>query len=156
LVNRLKAVRDEAFTRETSRLRQGGLIRAPHVQWFHVEDRFEPMGVKMIGVFCDLVKKMDFIDPRKYLAGFQAIPARVPGFGDIPMDQVKISMRVPPALENPIREGRIPGLDVLLPEATSRLGGFSDACHSLTAATTVQRGAEQRLIAELEGLLAGQ
>jgi hypothetical protein len=47
------------------------------------------------------------------------------------------------------------GLDVLLPEATARVGGFSDACHSLTAATTVPIGREEDLIAEMEAILAG-
>lgn len=156
LVDRLKVVKDGVFSSETTRLKQEGFFQSPHIQWFHVENRFEPMGVKMIGVFCDLVKKMDFVDPHKYLAGYQVIPAHVPGFGDIAMNEVKISMRVPPMLEKNIREGRAMGLDVLLPEATARMGGFSDACHSLTAATTVQRGAEERLVEEMENILAGK
>jgi hypothetical protein len=48
------------------------------------------------------------------------------------------------------------GLNVLLPEATGRLGGFSDACHSLTAATTVAIGREARLIDEMESILNGE
>jgi hypothetical protein len=48
------------------------------------------------------------------------------------------------------------GLNVLLPEATSRLGGFSDACHSLTAATTVAIGKEEKLIAEMEKIIQGE
>ena len=45
------------------------------------------------------------------------------------------------------------GLDVLLPEATNKLGGFSDACHTLTAATTVAIGKEEQLIQEMERIL---
>ena len=45
------------------------------------------------------------------------------------------------------------GLDTFLPEATGRIGGFSDACHSLTAATTVAVGKEQALIDEMENIL---
>ena len=45
------------------------------------------------------------------------------------------------------------GLDVLLPEATNKLGGFSDACHTLTAATTVAIGQEEQLILEMERIL---
>jgi len=56
-------------------------------------------------------------------------------------------------MEGEIRAGRAVGLDVLLPEATSRVGGFSDACHSLTAATTVGVGEEERLIDEMEKIL---
>ena len=51
-------------------------------------------------------------------------------------------------------ERRAMGLDVLLPAATRRLGGFVDACHSLTAATTVAAGAAERLVAEMERILA--
>jgi hypothetical protein len=47
------------------------------------------------------------------------------------------------------------GLNILLPEATGRLGGFSDACHSLTAATTVAIGREGQLIEEMEKILNG-
>ena len=42
---------------------------------------------------------------------------------------------------------------VLSPEATARLGGFSDACHSLTAATTVAVGKEEALINGMESIL---
>jgi hypothetical protein len=45
------------------------------------------------------------------------------------------------------------GLNILLPEATNKLGGFSDACHSLTAATTVAIGKEEALIQEMEYIL---
>jgi hypothetical protein len=46
------------------------------------------------------------------------------------------------------------GLDILLPEATGKLGGFSDACHTLTAATTVAIGKEAQLIEEMEKILS--
>jgi hypothetical protein len=48
------------------------------------------------------------------------------------------------------------GLNILLPEATTRLGGFSDACHSLTAATTVAIGKEEKLIEEMEKIIEGE
>ena len=63
-------------------------------------------------------------------------------------------MRVSPGLEAEIRKGSALGLNVLLPEATRRLGGFSDACHSLAAATTIRIGKEEKLIAEMEKILS--
>jgi single-stranded-DNA-specific exonuclease len=57
---------------------------------------------------------------------------------------------VSPYLEGEIRAGRAMGLDIMLPEATNKLGGFVDACHSLTAATTVAIGKEEKLIEEME------
>jgi single-stranded-DNA-specific exonuclease len=156
MVAELLAIRTKVFNEEITRLQTGALINAPHIQWFHVEKRFFPMGVKMIGAFCDAIKDTSLIDPRKYLAGFQIIPDEIPGFGEITFDEVKISMRVSPFLEGEIRAGRAMGLNIMLPEATDRLGGFSDACHSLTAATTVGIGKEERLIDEMEKILTGE
>ena len=62
-------------------------------------------------------------------------------------------MRVSAFMEDEIRSGAAMGLNILLPEATNRLGGFSDACHSLTAATTVAIGKEEALIEEMEKIL---
>jgi len=153
MVNDLKAIRTKIFNEEIARLRAGELKQAPHIQWFSVEKRFFPMGVKMIGAFLDAIKDTNLVDPRKYIAGFQIIPDEIPGFEPISFNEVKVSMRVSPYLEGEIRAGRVMGLNILLPEATSRLGGFSDACHSLTAATTVGVGKECQLIEEMEQII---
>ncbi|UCD77911.1 MAG: DHH family phosphoesterase [Desulfobacterales bacterium] len=153
MLSELKAIQAKAFDDEISRLQSGTLRKTENIQWFHVENRFAPMGVKMIGVFCDAVKNADFVDPQRYVAGFQIIPDQIPGFGPIGMNDVKISMRVSARMEGEIRSGKKMGLDVLLPEATGRLGGFSDACHTLTAATTVAIGKEEALIQEMEKIL---
>jgi single-stranded-DNA-specific exonuclease len=153
LVEELKVIRTKIFNEEITRLRSGELIQSPHIQWFQVEKRFFPMGVKMIGAFCDAIKDTDLIDPKKYLAGFQTIPDEIPGFGAIKFNEVKVSMRVSPYMEGEIRAARAMGLNILLPEATNKLGGFSDACHSLTAATTVAIGKEEKLINEMEQII---
>ena len=153
MVARLEAIKAKAFDIEMERLRRTALKKSHHIQWFHVEDRFSPMGVKMIGLFCETIQDTDFIDPQRYIAGFQMIPNEIPGFGPIEFNQVKISMRVSPYMEREIRAGRAMGLNIFLPEATNRLGGFSDACHSLTAATTVAIGKEENLIEEMEKIL---
>jgi single-stranded-DNA-specific exonuclease len=155
-VEELKTIRTRIFREETARLQAGAMKKTPHIQWFHVEKRLFPMGVKMIGALCDAIKDTDLIDPLKYLAGFQVIPDEIPGFGTITFNEVKISMRVSPFMEGEIRAGRAMGLNIFLPEATSRLGGFSDACHSLTAATTVAIGKEEKLIEEMEKILQGE
>ena len=110
----------------------------------------------MVGLFCESIRGADFIDPQRYIAGFQVVPNEIPGFGHIEFNQVKISMRVSPYMEGEIRAGRAVGLEGFLPEATNRLGGFSDACHSLTAATTVAIGREEELISEMERILTGK
>ena len=156
MVEELKAIRTRLFDQEIARLKSGDLKQAPHILWFCVEKRFYPMGVKMIGAFCDAIRVTDLIDPTKYLAGFQIIPDEIPGFDAIKFNEVKVSMRVSPAMEGEIRAGRAMGLNILLPEATTRLGGFSDACHSLTAATTVGIGKEEKLIEEMEKIMQGE
>lgn len=155
LAGELEALKARAFRAETERLRGGGLAAAGPIQWFSVGDRFSPMGVKMIGAFCEDVAAMDLAAPDSYLAGFQALPDEIPGFGPIRFDAVKVSMRVPPPLDRRIRENRAMSLDVLLPAATDRLGGFSDACHRVCAATTIPAGRERALIEEMERILAG-
>ena len=155
-VKELKAIRTKIFNDEIARLQSGEMKQAPHIQWFQVEKRFFPMGVKMIGAFCDAIKDTNLIDPQKYLAGFQVIPDEIPGFGTIAFNEVKISMRAAHDLEEKIRAGKAMGLNIFLPEATTRLGGFSDACHSLTAATTVAIGKEEKLIEEMEKILSGE
>ncbi|MBN2439408.1 MAG: DHH family phosphoesterase [Deltaproteobacteria bacterium] len=149
----LKTMKEERFRREIGRLQAGDLHRTEHIQWFHVEDRFAPMGVKMVGAFCDVIRKMDFVDPGRYLAGFQRLSDFIPGFGPVGMADVKVSMRVSGWMEWQIRGKTAMGLNRLLPEATAAVGGFSDACHSLAAATTVGRGKEEQLIAEMEKIL---
>jgi len=156
MLQELQSIQQKAFAAEMKRLRDGGLTMTAHIQWFHVHDRFSPMGVKMIGVFCDAVKNMDFVDPQRYVAGFQLIPDEIPGFGPVGIRDVKISMRVSAPMEKAIRAGEKMGLNILLPEATGRLGGFSDACHRLTAATTVAAGREEQLINEMEKILSGE
>jgi len=149
----LRKIKARAFESEIAELEKSGLKETPHIQYVHVKDRFAPMGVKMIGAFCHQIRNMDFIDPRKYIAGFQFIPNDIPGLGSIPFNEVKISMRVPSFVEERIKAGKALGLDTFLPEATNRLAGFSDACHRLSAATTVARGKEALLVDEMEKIL---
>ncbi len=153
MLQKLQAIQNKAFESEISKIQSEGLQKTTHIQWFHVRKRFAPMGVKMIGVFCDAIKNSKDTDPQRYLAGFQIIPNEIPGFGPIEFNEVKISMRVSAQIEADIRAHKKMGLNILLPEATGKLGGFSDACHSLTAATTVAIGKEEALIREMESIL---
>ena len=153
VLRELRVVQEGAFAEELRRIREAGWKQTPHIQWIHVQDRFMPMGVKMIGAFLDAIRNTGDVDPERFLAGFQIIPNEIPGIGSFDFGQLKISMRVADGLEEKIRSGALMGLDVLLPEATARVGGFSDACHSLTAATTVPVGREEQLIEEMENIL---
>lgn len=148
--------RENLYQSEIDNLRGGGLESTGRIQWFHVADRFDGIGVKMIGDFCRFIREKDFIAPGNYIAGFQPVPDAIPGLGPIAFKAVKVSMRVPPALEARIRRGQTPGLDRLLPEATRAAGGFADACHSLAAATTIPPGREGRLVEALDRIVRRQ
>ena len=156
MLEKLQAIQHKAFGKEISKIQSDGLKKTANIQWFHVENRFAPMGVKMIGVFCDAIKNSEVVDKHRYVAGFQIIPNEIPGFGPMEFNEVKISMRVSAQIEAEIRANKKMGLNILLPEATNKLGGFSDACHSLTAATTVAIGKEGALIEEMEQILKKQ
>jgi len=125
MLKKLRNIQTGIFEDQIKKIRQGEIRHTEHIQWFHVQERFDPMGVKMIGAFCDMYKETEGFDPQKYIAGFQIIPNKIPGFGPITFDEVKISMRAPVFVEEEIRAGRKPGLDTFLPEATGNLGGFS-------------------------------
>ena len=150
---RFKKIQQKAFAGEILRLEQGGLRHTSHIQWFHVQDRFAPMGCKMIGAFCETHKNAAFFDPDKYIAGFQLIPDEIPRYGHLPLQAVNISMRAPASVEEKIKKGTVRALNTFLPEATDRLGGFSDACHRLAAATMIGIGKEQDLIREMNRIL---
>lgn len=151
--NSLESLKVSAFNRMVKRLQAGHLNQSNSIQWFHAGDEFMPMGVKIIGVFCQYIRRMDFVDAHKYIVGFQRLPDEVPGFGHVKFNADKISMRAPPQLAARIRKGQQPGMDTFFPQATNRLGGFSDGCHSLAAATTLGRGKEVALIQTMESLL---
>jgi hypothetical protein len=153
MLQNLQDIQATAFRDRAARLKKGEINHTDHIQWFDVGTEFSPMGVKTIGSFCAAYKDTDLFHPRKYIAGFQVVPNEIPGFGPVTIDAVKISMRVPHALQEKIRSGRMPGLDDFLPDATANVGGFSDACHRLAAATTLARGHEAALVVEMEKIL---
>lgn len=140
----------QSFFNEIRRIETSGMKRSPHIQWVNVENRFSPMGVKMIGLFCQQLRTLPFIDPDRYILGVMDLPDSVPGFGPMGGRFSKLSMRLPPALEEIVRKGKAPGVDTFFPEATTTLGGFSDACHSLAAATILNRGRIEELVWEME------
>jgi len=152
-INNLTSVKEKIFSAEISRLKDKDYNETEDIIWFDVKDRFRPMGVKMIGVFCEEIVESDYIDQSKYLAGFQRIPDSVPGFGELKMGQTKVSMRTSALLSKKIMDKKIPGLNDFLPEATLNLGGFADACHSIAAATTIDIGMEEKLMNETQKTL---
>ncbi len=152
----LEALKRERFELMIGRLRAGELKKTEHIQWFSVGDGFAPMGVKIVGEFCMEIRDADFVDPDRYIAGFQDMPTEIPGLGVFERDPVKITMRGPSPLEERIVAGEMPGLAWLLPEAAKRVGGSIDACHDYAAASLIPRGREAALIHAMDELVAGK
>lgn len=152
-IEKFSKIKDEKFSAELERLKTKGFEETEHIQWFDVKERFKPMGVKMIGVFCEELADSELADKNKYLAGFQTIPDEIPGFGKIKMGETKVSMRTSSDITEKILSGEIPPLNEFLPEATLNLGGFADACHRVAAATTIKVGMEKQLMDESEKVL---
>ena len=152
-LSELTALKEKAYAREFARLEGGALVKTEHIQWFSVGAGFAPMGVKIIGEFCMDIRDEGFMTDDKYIAGFQDMPAEVPGLGTFEWDLVKVSMRVPTPLGERIVAGEMPGLNWLLPEAALAIGGSIDACHGYAAAALIPRGKEEELIDLMDELL---
>ncbi len=153
LIKSLLTTQKAKFAAELASLREGALKQSDHIQWFTLGDRFFPMGVKMVGILCEVLSHEDFIDKDKYIAGFQYIPKDIPGIGSFDIKESKVSMRAPVPLKEKIKRGAVLPLNDLLPAATLQLGGFVDACHSLSAATTIKQEWEEKLIKEMENYI---
>lgn len=149
-LHQLTELKNQRFAAMEQRLAAGHLHKTNHIQWFDVKDSFYPLGVKMVGVFCSSIRDKAWIDGDKYIAGFQYIPDHIPDLGEIPIDSTKISMRMPEPLQKKMFAGQAQTLLEILPPATTALGGFVDGCHSYSAATTVAKGQEKALVAEME------
>lgn len=96
-LEQLRQTQETAYQRTTARLIQGGLRETKHVQWFTVEDGFSPMGVKIIGEYCWDIRNKGFVNPKKYIVGFQNMAPEIPGVGSFDWTQTKASMRLPPS-----------------------------------------------------------
>lgn len=153
MVSELEKLKEEKFNEMIKRLKEGELIQEKHTQWFHVGDFFSPMGVKTVGEFCQLVKDMSFINDGKYLVGFQNKPKFIPDLGEIEWECVKMSGRIPTALERRVLKGEMPGLDYLVPKASEAVGGFADATHKIAAATIIDKGKEEEFIKAFDRLV---
>jgi len=153
----LRQTQQAAYRETTTRLMREGFLETKHIQWFTVGDGFSPMGVKIIGEYCWDIRNESFVNPEKYIVGFQNMAPEVPGVGSFDWAQTKASMRLPTPLEHKILIDRsMPGLAYLVPEAARRVGGSIDACHDYTAATIVDIGQEEPLVMAMDELVRGK
>lgn len=121
--------------------------------WFRLPADFQAFGVKTVGLVSQHLADNDERCRDRYVIGFQQIPDRIPGLGDIPLAQVKLSMRVGSGLRPAVLGEERPTIQVLIPRAATVVPAFVDACHRHAGAATIKPGAEQQFVTALGAAL---
>jgi hypothetical protein len=152
----MKKIQEDRFQEEKDRVRTQGIPYEGPVQWLDVEDRFHPLGVKAIGIFCSEISWETWIHNQKYIVGFQDLPKENPYLGKFDWQDTKVSMRVPPQLHREIEKGSSPDLTQILPTAAEKAEGFADACHRYSAACTLPKKNKSKLIQFLKEEIKAQ
>jgi hypothetical protein len=133
----MASIRQDRFSSEMTRIRREGLGREGQITWTDVGDRFHPLGLKAIGLFCEEIIGNGTVDGECYVAGFQRFPCENPYLGRIQSGETKVSLRVTPGLRRSIEKGSKPDFMELVPAAVRQVGGFAEACHRFAAASTI-------------------
>ena len=124
--DRMRALKSELFKKAYDKVYAHGLSMRKYVQWFDIGDLFYNIGVKSIGLFTSQLKYRRIVDQEKYLLGFMKMNPNIPGLGKLEGDFVKVSGRTPPALDEKVKKGTMPGLGKIMTEAAEEIGGFAD------------------------------
>jgi len=148
-----RAMQEDRFRKEREKIKRNGISSEGDIQWIDVEDRFYPLGLKSIGLFCSEMSQTDWIYADKYMMGFQDFPSENPYVGRFYGEETKVSMRVPPALLQAIEKGRKPNLSEILPRAAEEAQGFAEGCHRYTAACTIPKKKKRQLIQSLQRVI---
>jgi single-stranded-DNA-specific exonuclease len=133
----MAAIQRDRFSREMARIRREGLPRVGQIVWTDVGERFYPLGLKVIGLFCEEIIRHGAAEGEYYVVGFQRFPAENPYLGGCVKGETKVSFRVTPGLKRSIERSEKPDLMQLVPGAVQQVGGFADACHRFAAACTI-------------------
>ena len=152
-VREMRRIQEDLFEKEKRSLQTDGIPVEGDIQWVDVEDRFYPMGLKAIGIFCSEIAKTEWVDRDKYIVGFQDVPKENPYLGEFEWEETKASMRVPSDVHQAIEKGLSPPLSEIVPIASRQAGGISDACHRYSAACTIGKNKKSVLIRSLANVL---
>ena len=153
LCGQLEELKTSCFRKEAQAIRSHGLAGSKHFQWVDVKNRFDPMGVKAIGLFLEYLIQEGLASSNRYLIGFQHLPVEIPGIGFLKSPLTKISARVHPKLKESIQQKRRADFMTLIPQATALVKGTADGCHRFAAAALIKRGQEEEFIGALEKII---
>jgi single-stranded-DNA-specific exonuclease len=145
----MRALQEDRFRREMEKIGNRGITSEGEIQWIDVADRFYPLGLKSIGIFCEEIGRAKWAHGGKYIVGFQDFPGEVPLLGKFEGEDTKVSMRVPPVLREVIEKGEKPHLAEILPRAAQEAGGFAEGCHRFAAACIIPQKNKMILIRSL-------
>lgn len=145
----MAAIHRDRFSREMARIRREGLPREGRIVWTDVGERFYPLGLKAIGLFCEEIIRCGAAEGEHYVVGFQRFPDENPYLDGFVGREAKVSFRVTPGLKRSIERGERPDLMQLVPGAVRQVGGFADACHRFAAACTIPFERTKDLVALL-------
>jgi hypothetical protein len=149
----MRAIQEDRFRKEREKIKRNGISSEGDIQWIDVEDRFYPLGLKSIGIFCSEVSQTEWIHGDKYMMGFQDFPSENPYLGRFYGEETKVSMRVPLHLLRTIEQGYKPNLSEILPKAAEEAGGFAEGCHRYTAACTIPKKKKRELIQSVQRVI---
>ncbi|MEM4576947.1 MAG: DHH family phosphoesterase [Candidatus Nezhaarchaeales archaeon] len=152
LLDELEERRKRAYLNVLARLRYVGLNKLKWTQWFHVEDEFRDMGVKVIGTFCSYLMHQRIVDDNKVLVGIMNMKSYVPELGDLEGNYVKVSARAPKKILTLIETGSLRPLSKALAEAAKQVGGFGDG-HLGAASGIIPKGREREFVEIMDKLL---
>lgn len=150
----LRRRQEERFERAKEWITIHGIASEAELQWFDAGNRFYPLGLKAIGLFCSEISRGDWVSGEKYIVGFQDFPKDNPYLGPFTAEETKVSMRVPPPLRRSIERGQRPALSTVLPMAAEEVGGFAEACHRYAAACSIPRERKKELLQALRRIIA--
>jgi hypothetical protein len=139
-------IRRDRFGMELGEIRHVGVARKGRITWVDVKERFFSLGLKAIGLFCEELFREEVVGEEDYVVGFQRFPEENPYLGRFPGQETKVSFRVTPALRRRIESGEKPDLMRLVPDAVRRVGGFAEACHRYSAASTIPEECKEELV----------
>jgi single-stranded-DNA-specific exonuclease len=142
----MASIQQDLFGREMTRIHRTGLARDREIVWTDVEDRLYPLGLKAIGLFCEALIRDGAAGGDHYVVGFQRFPSDNPYLGGFSGRETKVSLRVTPGLKRSIETGERPDLMRLVPRAVRQVGGFAEACHRFTAASTIPEERKMDLV----------
>ncbi len=152
-IDELEERRKTANKRLLARLYRERLRETEHVQWFDAGDVYRGMGTKVVGQFCSFISyQTRLIKPNKYILGVMSVPPDVPGWGKLGEVFVKISVRVPKALQTLLDRGKMPSAVDLLKKASEGFG-VADG-HEYAANVIVPVDKKEVLIKNAEGVIS--